>query len=91
MYCRGFHGKRNDEETTEIISDPCKLAELDADDSVVVTQVRLVEDREYAIVSHKPVREKSSKNGSVVLATLTTSYARIALYKVRTPCGFSTR
>ena len=70
-----------DRETTSIISDPCKLWRLVYDTDTVISLVRCVND--VAIVKHKKQVEtlESLKTSAMQLATYTTSYARLRLYR----------
>lgn len=47
-----------------------------------VTAVRTLMGGEFVRIDTKPLREKAQKTGNIVLALLTTSYARIKLYHV---------
>lgn len=63
-------------ETVEFVESAERLAELETDETSVVTQVRVeVEDRLLRVHS-RPVLEKANKAGSIVIAALVTSYAR---------------
>lgn len=82
IFCRGFLGKRNDYNTTECIESFSDFIELDKDETREVTLLCVSEDERFIIASHKPKVEPAGKNQSVVLAAMTTAWARLALYQV---------
>ena len=59
-----------------------RLAELENDVTKEVTRIIVSEDEQFLLVTYKDVHEEPSKTGSIVLALMTTAYARMALYKV---------
>jgi hypothetical protein len=78
----GFLGKRSDVETTEFVSSLGRLMEIINDPETEVKQVRVSMDEESLLVSTKPLKEHATPTQNIVLAALTTAYARIKLYKV---------
>ncbi|CAL2039315.1 unnamed protein product [Caenorhabditis brenneri] len=77
----GKFAQNVDRETTSIISDPCKLWRLVYETDTVISLVRCVND--VLIVKHKKQVEtlESLKTSAMQLATYTTSYARLRLYR----------
>ena len=79
---RGYLGKRNDEEETEVVKTMSRYLELENDKTKTVTRTIISDDEETLLVVHKPLHEDAGIHGNIALAAMTTAYARIALYKV---------
>ena len=78
----GYLGKRNDVDETEVVTSPARLLELENADEKEITQLQISDDERHVLVSFKATSEEAGVNGNIVLAALTTAYARIALYHV---------
>jgi hypothetical protein len=78
----GFLGARTNYENTEVVSSISRLHQLEADPSIEITRVEISEDERHLFVVTKPIKEEPGSKQNIVLAALTTAYARIALYKV---------
>lgn len=82
----GFLGKRNDCDKTEVIDRLgayTDLVEREKKKEIVIKSILILEDmNDSLLVTYKPLKEEASKSGNIVLAVLTTAYARMALYKV---------
>ncbi|KAF1750693.1 hypothetical protein GCK72_017245 [Caenorhabditis remanei] len=77
----GKFAQNVDRETTTIITDPCEFWNLVYDTSVVISIVRCVND--VLVVKHRKQQEtlQSLKTSAMQLASYTTSYARLRLYR----------
>ncbi len=80
--CRGFLGKRNDSEETEFVTSFERFLELQNNPDVLITRTVIDDDEKTLLVTFKSLKEEACKNGNIVLAVLTTAYARMQLYKV---------
>ena len=59
-----------------------RYQELENDPKVEISRVIMSEDNKSLLITWKSLKEEAGKNGNIVLAALTTAYARMALYKV---------
>jgi hypothetical protein len=69
-------------ETTDFVSSLGQLQKLENDKERRITSSFLMEGDESLMVTHRPIGEPPDRSGSIVIACLTTAYARIALYRL---------
>ena len=68
--------------SSEFVNSEARFKELTTDPAIDVEEVRIMADEDWLLVGYKPKKEAASRTGSVVLAALTTAYARMRLYQV---------
>ena len=78
----GYLGRRGDNVKTDIVLNPGQLDAIDAKKDVEITNVSIMADPDMLLVEYKPILEEPLAKQSLILALMTTGYARIALYKI---------
>lgn len=79
---KGYLGRNGAETQTILVDNVEELYKLESDKDVEVTGVRILRGEKFLRVDYKSKKERATKNGSIVLALMTTAYARIKLYDV---------
>jgi hypothetical protein len=78
----GFLGRSGAETQTLITEDEEAIYNIVNNKEFEVCSMRILQGARFARVDYKPVVEKAVRTGSIILAMLTTAYARIKLYSV---------
>lgn len=78
----GFLGRSGAESQTLLTESEDEVYKLVNDSELEVTGMRVLCGGRFARVDYKPKVEKAVKTGSIVMAVMTTAYARIKLYSM---------
>lgn len=78
----GYLGRRGDVTSTKFIKSNNELASIECDPNIEITDVSLMADPSIAMINYKPISEILQPKQSLILALLTTAYARISLYNI---------
>ena len=78
----GFFGKREDETRFILTADIREVDALLANSDIEITFLGLIGEGRMLQVEYRSLKEKLPSKGNVMLAAMTTAYARIHLYKL---------
>ena len=78
----GFLGKKNNPLNTEFTKSHARYLEIENDPKLELEGARVLPDQDWVMLTYKTVEETASRSGSIILACLTTAYARMRLYSL---------
>lgn len=78
----GFFAKREDADVHLFTDKFEDFVKVQTDSSRQITELSVMTDGEFIMLAHKPVKEEPGPKSSLLLATFTTSMARIRLFNV---------
>lgn len=79
----GYFGKRGGRECVEFVDSEERLHHLESASDHMVSEVRVLVENELLRVHTRPLAEEPNKFGSIVIASLVTSYARYQYTKLQ--------